>query len=292
MEFVELNPDQRRETVNTQQRFQARQAALARRNAYRGSMVWSTSRGHDYLLRAGYDKSGRRRQVSLGPRSEKTENIKAEFERGRDEAEKRFAAIEAAMARQSAVNSALGLGRVPLLSARILRAIDASGLLGAGIRVLGTHAIYAYEAVCGVRLDPGLTTTGDVDLLFDARKSLAFIAMEEVEEASLIRLLRKVDKSFARTEQTFRAANDEGFLVDLIKPLRTPPWTNEPAKIGEDPADLSAVEIVGLTWHESASSFEAVAIDEKGQPLRIVTSDPRVFAIHKYWLSKRSDHFD
>ncbi|MGO9743472.1 MAG: GSU2403 family nucleotidyltransferase fold protein [Roseiarcus sp.] len=183
MEFVELNPDQRRETVNTQQRFQARQAASARRNAYRGSMVWSTSRGHDYLLRAGYDKSGRRRQVSLGPRSEKTENIKAEFERGRDEAEKRFAAIEAAMARQSAVNSALGLGRVPLLSARILRAIDASGLLGAGIRVLGTHAIYAYEAACGVRLDPGLTTTGDVDLLFDARKSLDFIAKEEFEES-------------------------------------------------------------------------------------------------------------
>jgi hypothetical protein len=40
----------------------------------------------------------------------------------------------------------LGLGRVTMLSAKIMRAIEASGLMGAGIRALGTHALYAYEA--------------------------------------------------------------------------------------------------------------------------------------------------
>jgi hypothetical protein len=53
------------------------------------------------------------------------------------------------MVRQAAVNRALGLGRVPLMNARIIRALDKSGLLGAGIRVVGTNAIYAYEAIAG-----------------------------------------------------------------------------------------------------------------------------------------------
>ncbi len=53
--------------------------------------------------------------------------------------------------------------------------------------------------------------------------------------------------------------------------------------------DLSAVEINGLSWHENAPAFETTAIDERGEPLRIVTSDPRVFAVHKLWLAKRAD---
>ena len=289
MDFVELNSDQRREAVNSQQRFQAYQAAAARRKSFRGSMVWSTSRGNDYLLRVGYDKAGHRKQVSLGPRDEKTEATKAEFERGREEAEQGLHAIQSAMTRQAAVNRALGLGRVPSLSARILRLIQASGLLGAHIRVVGTHAIYAYEAAAGVHIDAALTATGDLDLLLDARRRLSFVATEGVEEASLIRLLQKVDKSFVRSNQTFRAVNDEGYLVDLVKPLRDPPWANEPARIGADADDLSAVEIAGRSWLESAPAFEATAIDERGQPLQIIAPDPRVFAVHKHWLSKQPD---
>jgi hypothetical protein len=57
--------------------------------------------------------------------------------------------------------------------------------------------------------------------------------------------------------------------------------------VGGSPQDLVAVEIEGLAWHENAPPFEAIAIDEKGAPLRIVTSDPRVWAAHKLWVSKR-----
>jgi hypothetical protein len=92
--FVELNADQRREVVNTRQRFQALQAARARSRSYRGSMVWSQSRGNDYLLHAGYDKTGRRRQVSLGPRSRDTEARKADFEHKREEAHRSLAVIQ------------------------------------------------------------------------------------------------------------------------------------------------------------------------------------------------------
>ncbi|AZO41776.1 hypothetical protein EJ076_12145 [Mesorhizobium sp. M7D.F.Ca.US.005.01.1.1] len=53
--------------------------------------------------------------------------------------------------------------------------------------------------------------------------------------------------------------------------------------------ELVAVEIAGLAWLENTPAFEAIAIDEKGGPLRLVVPDPRIFAAHKFWVSKRAD---
>jgi hypothetical protein len=286
----ELNNDQRREFVNTQQRFAAYLYAQARAEAVRGSMSWARSKGTEYLARSYYDKSGLRKQTSLGPRSESTEKLKAEFERGRDEAQQRFKDITAALGRQAAINRALGLGRVPLISARILRALDRTGTLGAGLRVVGTHAMFAYEAAAGVMVDAGLTTTGDIDLLIDTRGGLRFVISDDIAEKSLLSVLKSVDKSFAKTAHPYRAENAEGYMVDLIKPMRDPPWKHDSPQLGGAGADdLTAAEITGLVWLENAPLFEAIAIDEKGQPLRIVAADPRVWAAHKLWVSRQLD---
>ena len=285
--FQELNGDQRRESVNTQQRYAAYREAVQRATDYRGSMGWKKIHEREYLVRSYYGKSGIRRQTSLGPRSEQTEAIKREYERGRRDAQNRLKDLKTVMLRQAAINRALGLGRVPLAGAKIMRAIDEAGLLGSGIRVLGTNAIYAYEAVAGVRIDPTLTATEDIDLLFDARQRLSFIASKDVSQPSLLRLLQKADSSFRRSSRKFQAANREGYLVDLIKPLRNP--TEEKERIGADASDLIAAEIEGLAWQESAPAFEAVAVDERGEACRIVTADPRVWAAHKLWLAKRKD---
>jgi len=289
MDFQELNSDQRREAVNTRQRYAAYREAAERAKGYRGSMVWTQLKGRDYLVRSAYGKSGVRRQTSLGRRSKETEAIKLEYDRGRSEAQSRLKNLKDVIARQSAINRAIGLGRVPLIGAKIIRALDQAAMLGSDIRVLGTNAIYAYEAAAGVRIDPGLTTTEDIDLLFDARSGLTFAASDDVSHTSLLHLLQKIDRSFVRSTQTFRAANDEGYLVDLIKPLRNPPWSEENQQVDEEAGDLLATEIEGLAWHESAPSFEAVAIDEKGEPCRIVATDPRVWVAHKLWLSQRQD---
>jgi hypothetical protein len=262
---------------------------MAGNRAYRGSMNWKKIQGRNYLIRSYYGNSGVRRQTSLGQRSKETEKTKLEYDRGRAEAKERFKDIKAVIARQSAINRALGLGRVPLAGAKIIRAVDEAGMLGAGIRILGTNAIYAYEAAAGVRLDPGLTSTEDIDLRFDGRQRLSFVASEGVSQPSLLRLLQKTDSGFRRSSRKFQAANRDGYLVDLIKPMRNPPWTKEKERIGKDTDDLLAADIEGLTWQESAPSFEAVAIDERGEPCRIVTTDPRVWAAHKLWLSKRKD---
>ena len=287
--FDELDLDQRREAINTAQRFQSWRDAFLRARDYRGSMTWSRSKEREYLLRSSYDKRGRRRQTSLGPRSAETEAIKAKFETARSGANRRLEDLRGVILRQAAVNRALRLGRMPLTGARALRALDVAGLLGAGIRVLGTNAMYAYEAIAGVRFGGEFLDTADVDLLLDTRGGLTFVASDEVEDVSLLRLLQRVDRSFERTSQAFRAANKDGYMVDLIKPVRDPPWNETSDNVGIDPSDLTAVEIAGLAWHESAPSFEAVVIDARGEPLRFVTSDPRVFAAHKLWLSERLD---
>jgi hypothetical protein len=126
-------------------------------------------------------------------------------------------------------------------------------------------------------------------LLFDARQRLSFIVNKDVSQPSLLRLLQKTDPGFRRSSRKFQAANQEGYLVDLIKPRRNPPWTKEKERIGADEDDLMAAEIDGLAWQESAPSFEAVAIDERGEACRIVATDPRVWAAHKFWLSNRKD---
>ncbi|WP_243368992.1 GSU2403 family nucleotidyltransferase fold protein [Microvirga solisilvae] len=289
MLFQEFNGDQRREKVNSIQRYLSWRDAKERTESYRGSLVWQEVKGERYLVRSYYDASGKRRQRSEGRRNSETERLKAAWDQARQEAMERLKSLREVMARQAAINRAVKLGRVPMTGARIIRAIDDAGLLGNGIRIVGTNAIYAYEAAAGVMVNPDITATLDIDLLLDARMSLRMVLRDEASEPTLINLLRKVDRSFTRTSQTFRAVNDEGYLVDLIRPQRDPPWLNEREQIGEAEDELSAVPIHGLSWHESAPPFETVAIDEKGGPVRIIASDPRVFAAHKLWLSRNPD---
>lgn len=288
-DFIELNNDQRREKVNSDQRFSAFEQARQKASSYRGSLVWHTVSGVDHLVRSYYTSSGVRRQQVEGHRSPETEKKKADWEAARALAQETLAVRQEQLERQAAVNRALRLGRVPLLTARIIRALDNAGLLGAGIRIAGTNAIYAYEAAAGVFVDPGITTTEDIDLLMDARRALRIMAGDQVEDGTLINLLRKVDRSFERSQASFRAINRDGFLVDLIKPVPRPAWRTDRDVIGSGDGELVAAGIEGLAWLENAPPFEAVAIDEKGWPLRMIAPDPRVFAAHKLWVSKRAD---
>lgn len=289
--YQELNNDQRRETVNTNQRFASFLSSQAKRESYKGSMVWrTTSNGTELLMHSYYDeRTGVRKQKSLGARVAETERIRTAFEEGKVSSQQRFQAARDAMDRQAAINRALKLGRVPTMTAEIIRTLDSANLLGKGIKIIGTNALYAYEAAAGIFFEANIVATGDIDLLFDARSSVQLSAVEAISERTILGLLKSVDSSFERTGQAFKAQNQDGYIVDLIKPVPNPPWRPERGTVTDNPDDLSAAEIVGLSWYQSAPPFEATAIDEKGHPVRIVTIDPRAFAVYKLWLSKRED---
>jgi hypothetical protein len=284
MEFAELNEEQRRRLIDVRQVFEAWRTADAEfRHSYRGSMRWRRINAKDYLYRI----SGKV-EHSLGPRSAETEQIKSDYADQRARLKRRVTTLDKRLKDMERMNRAADLGRVPATAARILRKLDAEGLLGRHLFVVGTHALFAYEAASGVIFDTGLTATGDIDLLWDARRRLS-LALVNARAEGVLGLLKKVDRSFAAGRNSFRAVNDDGYYVDLLRPLEKDELRSANTKIGEADDDLEAAAVTGLQWRINAPKFEQTAVGSDGRPLWISCVDPRVFALHKYWISKRKD---
>jgi hypothetical protein len=284
IEINQLRSEQARQLVDCRQIFDALRAAeVEAAHRFAGSMAWKRVKGRDYLYR-------RRGAVehSLGQRSAETEAVAAAFHAGKAALEDQVAGLRDRLERMAPVNVALGLARVPDVVARILRRLDVVGMLGARAIVVGTNALFAYEASAGCQFQSGLLATGDVDIELDARRRLGLVA--DLPSASLIALLRQVDPSFrARRDGDFRAVNRDGFMVDLITPAPRDALRNRPIqRIGAVSEDLGAAEVEKLQWIVEAPRFEATAIGQNGLPLRLVAADPRFFAAHKLWLAERN----
>jgi len=179
---------------------------------------------------------------------------------------------------------------MPRIAGGILRKCDEPGLLGEQLIVVGTNAMFAYEVQAGVQIESGLVATGDIDLLYDARRRIS-LAVTGLATEGLIGLLKKVDGSFAPARpRGFRAANRDGYLVDLIRPEAKNLFRDHlPTVLSDLPEDLEGAAVFGLGWLINSPRLEAVAIDERGYPARVVAIDPRAFALHKAWVSRRQD---
>ncbi|MDE0046095.1 MAG: nucleotidyltransferase domain-containing protein [bacterium] len=280
--LAELTNAQRRQFVDAVQIFEAwedSRAELGRRFA--GSMRWVERKGHVYLLRKQAS-----REVSLGRKTEKTEEIHRAFREGRDRERHRYKELDARLKEMAPVNRALRLNRVPLITARILRHLASAQVLGRNISVVGTNSLYLYEALAGVQLRSDLLATGDVDLFWDARQSLS-LSVSDFRREGVIGHLRRADRSFRRARgQHYRAINQHGFTVDLIPPA------NDLLAAADEHAnevDLVGAGIEGLEWLVNAPKVDGVVIGEDGIPLRCWSVDPRAFALHKAWVAGRAD---
>jgi hypothetical protein len=283
----ELTGEQRRQLIDTQQVYEAwLHADGERQRRFAGSMRWVERNAAEYLLR-----KSRQIETSLGPRSSHTEKAFAAFSEGRMQNKDLLAGLSDRLNGLAKVNAAMGLGRVPAIAARILRRCAETDLLGKQLLVVGTNALFAYEALAGVQVASGLTATGDIDLLFDSRRRISFVTGERVSQSGLIGLLRKVDRSFKPLQpRAFRATNRDGYLVDLIRPqARHVLKDKATTSITPLADDLDSAPMEGLQWLINAPKVEAVAIDERGYPVSIPTVDPRMFALHKAWLAMRPD---
>ncbi len=286
MNIKPLSGEQRRQLIDTQQIYEIWRAENEESNRrFAGSMRWGKRNGTEYLLR----KIGKT-ETSLGPRGAETEAIYEAFFRGRTENKTKLEGLAARIDQLAPVNVAMGLGRVPTIAARILRACDERGLLGEQLLVVGTNALYAYEVLAGVSVDSGVVATGDIDLLYDARRHISFAA-RGMNTRGLVGILQTVDASFAATTpRSFRASNQHGYLVDFIRPEAKDIFRDRlPAALTDLPDDLEGAAIFGLVWLVNSPRLEVIAIDERGYPVRLVVIDPRAFALHKAWVSDRQD---
>lgn len=273
-----LSNQQRLHQVNTDQLFDNYRTALGHALAYQYGMRWKKVRQTEYLFR---DKDRQGNGKSLGPRSPETEAVLAAFLAGREAAQERLRRITAQVQEQARLNKALRLQRVPRVVARVLRALDRAGLHGS-FTVIGTQALYAYEAAAGVHFLLELLASGDVDLLDGTRQQMTVVS-EKLDGEGLLGLLKKADKTFECVRKdSYRAANAGQFMIDLVMAPRGMQATDH---VTFAQSDLVAIEVPGLQWLLNSPKLEAVAVDEDGWPVPMRVPDPRAFALHKAWLS-------
>ncbi|MFM9939866.1 MAG: GSU2403 family nucleotidyltransferase fold protein [Hyphomicrobiaceae bacterium] len=270
MNLTELTNEQRRQLIDVRQAFSAWRTA-ARKTRHIG-LRWVTRKGAEYLYRKS-QKSER----SLGRRSPATEATMAEHIELRNRVRQSAARLKS-MAR---VNRALYLNRVPKDPTLILRELDAAGLLGQHMFVIGTNALYAYEMRSGVLFESSLLATGDFDLLWDARDRLRLL-VSGISPEGVLGILRRADPTFSTADNYgTRAQNASGYFVDLFCPDLDP----APERI--TPTDLDPITTEGADWLVEAPKIEETVIGWDGIPLNLPCVDPRVFALHKLWLSQQ-----
>jgi hypothetical protein len=276
-----LSNQQRLHQVNTEQLFENYRAALGHAASYTYGMRWKRVRHTEYLFK---DRDRRGNGKSLGVRSAESEALLATFLAGRTVAQERQAQITEKIKEQARLNKALRLNRVPSVVARVLRELDRAGLYD-GFTVIGTQALYAYEAAAGAHFILELLASGDVDLLYDVRQKITVVS-DKLDGKGLLGLLKKADKTFECVrENGYRAANAGQFMVDLVI---APSGMQARGEVTFAQPDLVATEVPGLQWLLNSPKLDAVAIDEEGWPVPMRVPDPRAFALHKVWLSSLS----
>ena len=107
-------------------------------------------------------------ETSLGARTATTVAIFDRFTQRKRDSTERISGQKAALEQHRRLNRALRVGRVDPLVVALLGRL-AGTQLSPHFRVVGTHALYAYEATAGVRLDTDTLATHDIDLLWDSR---------------------------------------------------------------------------------------------------------------------------
>ena len=274
-----------RERVNQTQIWEAWiDSEDTRRHSYLGAMNWETRNGKAYLYRR-IGKSGK----SLGPRSPDTEAILQVFTDSRQQLAQRQIRLAEQLNTQAAILRGLRHTRLPETAARVLREMRIHGR-NHGARVVGTNALYAYEALAGVAFEEGMTATGDVEILLDDRNLMRLVA-DTKEAMGITRLIQeKVDKTFRpHGPNAFSLTNDKGYMVEFIRPLPRP--FNRPMRgaVPLEDGDVEAVPLDGLQWLFNAPEVETIVIDARGFPAPMSCPDPRHFAAHKLWIAERPD---
>jgi hypothetical protein len=273
-----LTAAQRRIAVDTAQLYEHLLELDAERRAFRGGLYWKTVAGCDYLVRTTGPHRGNR---SLGPRSPKTEEAFREFTETKRDLNARIRSINQEVARQAKFCVAAGVNRVPRLAADIVRSLDASGLLGSHLIILGSHALYAYEMAAGVQLKAGLLQTEDLDTLLNTKTEMELAG--SIRSAGLLGILQRVDRTFKpQRKRSFRAVNAKGFMVDLI---RAPIDSDGGLTSIGGGSDLIAEQLRGLEWLGALPPMTQIAIADNGFPVRFAVPEPRLFALQKLWVS-------
>lgn len=284
LENLEIDPDAARQYIDARSAFV--ELERTRKNALqlRGGMVWKTVDGKEYLVRTSTTGG----QKGLGRRTQQTEVIYQSFMDKKEAVQERVSSLKASVAKHERMNRALRVGRMPGIAVAILSRLANAGL-DEYFRVVGTHALYAYEAAAGLSFASEITSTRDIDLLWDTRKRVMFTQRLKQDSPSMLAALQKVDKTFQVIEdQKYTAINKDGFEVDIIRRLASE-GDPHPIRMSDAEDDFWVVQAKRAGELMNAPEFTEVVVSEGGAMARMTTIHPAVFVSFKRWMSKEPD---
>jgi hypothetical protein len=283
MDYIPLSDNAARQTIDSATIFEEFLRVEKQARNYAGGMYWKRQGEYEYLVKTNRAN----RQTRIGPRSPETEAVYQSFTEHKRNVESRLKSLRQALTEAERLNKALKAGRVPAPVVSVLKTLADAGL-SQHFTVIGTHALYAYEAAAGVRIVQGALATQDVDLLRDARQRVRFFTDMERLDMSILRVLQKADPSFQRKEgQLETAINDKGFEVDFIR--RQPEGDGpHPMRFSNDEDDLWPVQALRASVLTSAPKFEHLVISANGRMAVMRTIDPAVFVDFKRWMAEKA----
>jgi hypothetical protein len=286
--MLETSASVSRQYIDAVAVFEALEEALDEAAQVRGGMYWHagrpTSPDAKYLVRT--TPAGA--ETSLGPRTAELDAIYARFTQRKRESTERVSGLQAALLQQQRLNRALRVGRVDPLVVALLSRL-ASTKLSEHFRVVGTHALYAYEAAAGVRLDAEALATRDIDLLWDTRKRIIFSTQLARVDSSMLGVLKKVDATFRiRKSQKYTAVNKDGFEVDIIRRERAGDDPH-PIKLSDEDEDFWVVQARRANVLLDSPAYSAVIVASNGTMARMNTVHPATFVAFKRWLSTQAE---
>jgi len=284
MNHLPISDNAARQYIDSVTIFEEHQRVLAEAYKFSGSMYWKNENGYSYLVKT-HPRS--RRQERLGPRSSQTELVFDRYTAQKTALDARLSSLTQALVEAQRLNKALKVGRVPNLVVDILQRFQEASLIE-HFTVVGTHAMYAYETAAGVRIMPSALATQDVDLLWDARKRVKFIAEMTSQDTSVIQVLQRADNTFVRMEnQNETAINAKGFQVDFLR--RQPEHGDpHPFRFSEQDDDLWPVQAVRASVLTSAPRFSQVVVAANGHMAMMKTISPEAFVDFKRWLANKA----
>ncbi|KAF1045516.1 GSU2403 family nucleotidyltransferase fold protein [Xylophilus sp.] len=227
-------------------------------------------------------------QKRMGRRTPEKEEILEAFLRNKRKTQARRKSLDAALAEAIRLNRAVKAGRVPAAVIGVLNALE-DAALGEHFTVIGTHALYAYEAAAAVRIVQGAMATQDVDLLWDARKRVQFLSTMQRLDRSVLSVLQDADPSFQRMDgQAETAIDAKGFQVDFLR-RETTEGDERPFRFTDDEGDLWPVQARRAEQFLKKPRFEQVVVSATGRMALMRTIDPQVFVDFKRWMAGLED---
>ena len=290
--MLETSANIARQYIDVVSTFEALEEAQEEADHVRGGMYWhagpATAPEAKYLVRT--TPAGA--ETSLGARRPETEAIYERFTKRKRESAARVSGLKAALEQHQRLNRALRVGRVDPLVVALLGRL-ASTQLSPHFRVVGTHALYAYEATAGVRLDSNTLATRDMDLLWDTRKRILFSTQLAKVDSSMLGVLKKVDSSFrirkmTSKSQKYTAVNKDGFEVDIIRREREGDDPH-PIKLSDEDEDFWVVQARRANVLLDSPGFSAVIVATNGTMARMNTVHPATFVAFKRWMASQHD---